>query len=382
MTESQKFLLALVRMALWGREEPLAEYKPNWHEVLLLAEAQTLLGLVAQAVPMLPENLRPDPQSRIKLHSLAMKIICSHSLLDRKVADIKSRMDSYGMHTVLLKGQGTALNYPNPLSRQCGDIDMYVGEENFPQTLRLLNPSSDKDAKEYRHLKHFNIEEDGVDIEIHRIADIIPGFKRDRLFQQWTKANLEGESVRKVEIGGTSVNLPSADFDALYIMNHAWHHFMNGGVGLRQLCDWTMHLHRFHNELDVDALRSNLHDFGLARAWQILASVAVRYLGLPQNECPLYNDAYASKAEKVLDVIWSEGNFGHYSSAKKRPRPKGYFSGKLHSFRGKTSRITRIISISPVDVLYSWAFYSINGILNVFQRCCGVFLSGRKNDKL
>lgn len=368
MTESQSFLLTLVRMALWGGQEPLPENKPNWQEVLFLAEKQTLFGLVAEAVPMLPEYLQPDPQSRMKLHTIAMRIIRSHSLLNRKVADIKTRMDSYGMHTVLFKGQGTALNYPNPQSRQCGDIDLYVGEENFARALKLLDPLSDKEAKDYRHLKHFNIEEDGVDIEIHRIAEILPGFKHDRLFQQWTKTNLSGPSVRKVEIGGASVNLPPADFDALYIMNHAWHHFMTGGIGLRQLCDWTMHLHRFHKDVDADVLRTNLQNFGLTRAWQIMSSVTVRYLGLPQNECPLYDGAYADKADKVLEVIWSEGNFGHHSSERKTPRPKGHFAGKLHSFRNNTARIIRIISISPVDVLYSWIYYFINGMRNVFHK--------------
>ena len=137
MTESQSFLLTLVRMALWGGQEPLPENKPDWAEVLALAEKQTLLGLVAEAVPMLPEYLQPDTQSRMKLHAMAMKIIRSHSLLNRKVADIKTRMDSYGIHTVLFKGQGVALNYLNPQSRQCGDIDLYVGSYSYHKSYEV-----------------------------------------------------------------------------------------------------------------------------------------------------------------------------------------------------------------------------------------------------
>ena len=172
MKETRDFLLSLVRLALWRDSEILPETRPDWDEVLALAQKQTVVGLVADAVPLLPERLQPDSQTRMKIHAMAMRIISSHSLLNRKVADIKIRMDSYGMHTVLFKGQGIALNYPNPLSRQCGDIDMYVGERNFARALELLDPLSDKDAKEYRHLKHFNIVEDGVDIEIHRIDNL------------------------------------------------------------------------------------------------------------------------------------------------------------------------------------------------------------------
>ena len=368
MTESQSFLLTLVRMALWGGEESLPADLPDWQEVLALAKKQTLLGLVAEAVPMLPEGLQPDPQTKLQLHTAAMRIMSSHALLNRKVADIKTRMDSYGIHTVLFKGQGVALNYPNPQSRQCGDIDLYVGEKNFARALELLNPETTKKASEYRFVKHFNIEEDGVEIEIHRIAEILPGFGHDRRFQRWTVDKLCGPAVRKVEIGGATVNLPPAEFDVLYIMNHAWHHFMTGGIGLRQLCDWSIQLYRYGRSVDVDALSNNLRSFGLIRAWKILSCVAVGYLGLPEDECPLYDASYAGKAAKVLDVIWMEGNFGHHSESRKTPRPKGHFAGKFHSFKKNTSRIIRILSISPIDVIYSWGYYFINGMRNLFHR--------------
>lgn len=368
MTESQSFLLALVRMALWGGNEPLPDRLPDWKEVLSLAKKQTLQGLVAEVVPMLPERLQPNAQLKMQLHVTAMKIISSHSLLNRKVADIKTRMDSYGIHTVLFKGQGVALNYPNPLSRQCGDIDLYVGEQNFARALELLIPDSAKKASAYSQVKHFNVDEDGVHIEIHRIAEILPGLGNDRRFQRWTVDNLFSPEVRKVEIGGATVNLPPADFDALYIMNHAWHHFMSGGIGLRQLCDWSMHLHRHCRSIDVDKLSDNLRSFGLMRAWKVLSCVAVGYLGLPEDECPLYDASYAGKAAKVLDVIWMDGNFGHHSESRKTPRPKGHFAGKFHSFKQNTSRIIRILSISTVDVVYSWIYYFINGMRNVFNR--------------
>lgn len=368
MTESQSFLLTLVRMALWGGNEPLPADLPDWREVLAVAKKQTLLGLVAEAVPMLPDRLQPDPQSKMLLHATAMRIMSSHALLNRKVADIKTRMDSFGIHTVLFKGQGTAMNYPNPQSRQCGDIDLYVGEDNFARALELFDPGTMKAADDYRYMKHFNINEDGVEIEVHRIAEILPGSARDRRFQRWTLDSLSSNSVRKVEIGGATVNLPPADFDVIYIMNHAWHHFMTGGIGLRQLCDWSMHIHRYGKSVDHKVLRENLNSFGLVRAWKILSCVAVRYLGLPEDECPLYDAAYARKADKVMDVIWHEGNFGHHSDTKKTPRPKGHFAGKFYSFKLNTTRIIRILSISPLDVIDSWIYYFINGMRNVFHK--------------
>lgn len=367
MEINHEILLSLVRCSLWGTE-PVYEHKPDWDRILSLADQQTLTGLVAEAVPRLPKEYQPEASQRLKLQSRVMKIYQSHALLNRKVAQTKQLMDAHGIHSVLFKGQGMALNYPNPLSRQCGDIDLYVGDRHFLDAMNILEPDETHDPSKYTHLKHFNTNSEGVEIEIHRIAEIIPGTARNRRFLNWTVSRLEGSDVRKEQIGGTEVNLPPVDFDAVYIMNHAWHHFMTGGIGLRQLCDWSIYLHRFHKQIDRDLLKENLKSFGLERAWQIFAGVAVRYLGLPAEECPLYTGAYDGKAAEVMEVIWSEGNFGKHSDYRKTPRPEGHFAGKLHSFKLNTSRIIRILSISPADVTYSWIYYFINGMRNVFVR--------------
>lgn len=368
MEESKNFLLSLVRMALWKNQEHLPEFMPDWNKVISLAKKQTLVGLVADVVPLLPEHLQPDQNTKVKLHVTAFRIMSSHSLLNRKLVEVKERMDANGIHTVLFKGQGVALNYPNPLSRQCGDIDLYVGEENFMKVMKILAPTSEKDADYYKYLKHFNVDEDGVHIEIHRIAEILPGFRQDRLFQKWTVESLVKGTVREVEIGGGKINLPSADFDAIYIMNHAWHHFINGGIGLRQLCDWTMHMHRFHKELDEKKLRENLKAFGLVEAWKVIAGVAVKYLGLPEEECLLFDRTYLGKSDKMLQVIWEEGNFGHHSTWSRMKRPEGHFAGKFHSFRKGTTRKMKIMSVSPAYVVQAWIYFFVNGMRHAFIR--------------
>lgn len=367
MKDSQEILLKLIRISLWGEDAGVLSSVPEWNKVLRLAGQQTVLGLVADAMPHLPEQLRPDLKTSERLRAVALNICCSHSLLNRKLADLKSLLDSHDIHSVLFKGQGVALNYPNPLSRQCGDIDMYVGERGFEKALQILKPETDEKASDFRNMKHFNCEDEGVSLEIHRIAEIIPGRKRNRLFQEWTVRHLEGNDVHKAEIGGTAINLPPHQFNAIYIMNHAWHHFVSSGIGLRQLCDWSMFLHRHHSDIDHEILKNDLKMFGLTEAWQILAGVAVEFLGLPADECPLYSGKYRSRSEMMMDVIWNEGNFGFHSERRK-PRPEGHFAGKFHSFSISTRRKFRIFRISPADVAQAWVGSFIKGMRNLFVR--------------
>lgn len=365
MASSREIFLALVRSALWRKPFEVDESMPDWTEILRLAEQQTVMGLVADSLRFLPESMRPSGEMYRKLQMKAVLIAQSHALLNMKLAQTVRFLESNGLNTVLFKGQGVALNYPDPITRQCGDIDLYVGEKSFQKALDLLKP--DEQMDKYRYIKHFDYDDGGVHVEIHRIAEILPGWRKNRLFQQWTVRNLEQSSLRRVEIAGEMINLPPVNFDALYIMNHIWHHFVQGGIGLRQLCDWTMYLHKFHGDIDKDLLKADLHRFGLSEAWQILGCIAVEYLGLPPEELPLYTGEYKDKSDMILQIIWSEGNFGKYSKGA-TPRPVGYIQGKLHSFRRNSSRYGRLIPISPVYMMKAWASYMVTGILNVFNR--------------
>lgn len=367
MKTSQAILLSLVRNALWGTPCDLAS-KPDWDKVLYLARQQTVIGLVAEAVPGLPEEFQPDAGLKLKLHSAVMGIYRSHALLNGKLAQVRELMASADIRSVLFKGQGVALNYPDPLSRQCGDIDLYVGEKNFLKGMDILEPGVEHDAGVYKDMKHFTVDSDGVHVELHRIAEMLPGKRIDKEFQKWTVEQLMGPDVRSVRIGGCEVDLPPVGFDPLYIMNHAWHHFITGGIGLRQLCDWTMYIHRFHDRIDAARIESDLKRFRLVKAWDVISCLCVKYLGLPAGECPLYGGRAERQADKMLDIIFSEGNFGKFSSVRKSPRPAGHFAGKFHSFMINTRRLIHILPVAPGDVIRSWVWYFVRGMKNVNKR--------------
>ena len=371
MTLEQSILLELCRCALWGtRPEINAEAgtKPDWSKAMKLAQQQTLLGLMAKAMPAVDREMQPDEELKKKLLSKAFMIHQSHLLLNRTIASLKQMMDEAGIDTVLFKGQGLAQNYPDPFSRCCGDIDLYVGERNFLKAMDLLEPEVRHDVRDYTFAKHFNYTMDGVSIEIHKIAEILPRRKAHKRYQEWTVNCLDSSKVDSIELAGTQVNIPPAHFNVIYVMNHTWHHFLNGGIGLRQLCDWSLLLHKHHAEIDQDYLKEKLESFDLIRAWKILGCLVVKYLGLPEQECPLYDESYSKKADIVLDFIWEEGNFGHHAARKNIPRPKAHFAGKFHSFKINARRMSQIISVSPIDVVHTWVCYFITGMRNVFNK--------------
>lgn len=252
-----------------------------------------------------------------------------------------------------------------PPRRQCGDIDLYIGTKDYDRACELVRQHYGPDEHAIESVKHYHFKHHGVTLELHRIAEQLPQPCQNSRFQRWTVEHLHGNNLRTVEIEGATIYLPPVDFDALYIFNHAWHHFSTGGgIGLRQLCDWARFLHTFQGEIDHQALRCHLKAFGLWRAWRIFGGIVVGALGLPAAEFPFYTDKYARHVERALEIIGREGNFGFFDATRTK-RPKGYLAGKLHSFIRMNRRLGRLLPLHLVQISSVWSSYIYKGIKQV-----------------
>lgn len=163
-------------------------------------------------------------------------------------------------------------------------------------------------------------------------------------------------------MNGAEVLLPPVRFDTLFLFSHLHNHFINGGVGLRQLCDWTMYLHTFRDDIDRSALDEDLKCFNLKRQWQVMGNILVHNLGLPEDEFPLYtpNARFSRLAEKMMKVVWQSGNFGHYDQAL-LSRPAGYIAGKMHSVLEYHSYMRSVFPLDPFASLDRYAKFIKSG---------------------
>lgn len=116
-------LFALLRAALWKEEVDVSLFKGavDWKAVSALAFRQTVLGLLYEGIMRLPQEYRPERALILKLHSWCVQTVQRHHLLNEVWKEIAGRLEGEQIHCVLLKGQGLAANYPEPLRRACGD---------------------------------------------------------------------------------------------------------------------------------------------------------------------------------------------------------------------------------------------------------------------
>ncbi len=372
-TSTTQQLLSLVRASLWqtpvdtrpSQDALTSGSYINWDAITTMALQQTVGVSAFTAALTLPPQLLPSKEWRHKAYSFIERNRRTHLLLDSCVAEATQLLKEVDIPNVLLKGQAYARNYPASTLRQCGDIDLYVGEANYRKAYEATKKLGWQSTEEFiPKSKHYGCALKGVRIELHRLAGILSSPKANRKFQEWSTQQLL-HSNRKINIDKEEISLPTPIFDVIFVFLHLYHHFINGGIGLRQVCDWVTLLHTHSNSIDHNELTHRLKEFQLLKPWQAFTPIAVQYLALPEYECPLYSPKYTKRAEKIFSFILKEGNFGRYRASVK-PCPKGYWQQKIYAFRQVNSKMLPRLSVDPWRILntYTRTLYSgMRGII-------------------
>jgi hypothetical protein len=362
MTATRQQFLELLKAGLWGERADGSLFKEgaDWRKILKTARQQTVQAVILYGIETLPEEAWPPKEVIHRLMMDRTRNVQMHRLLNSTLNDVVQTLDSAGIPSVLLKGQGVAQNYAKPESRSCGDIDLYVGECNFTRAIEVISGMKNDSLKvgvECDH--HVQISLNQVEIELHKKADYMPGTRMNRDLQQWTIESIDSNfgtgSLPSWDNAGTKVSLAPATFDAFFILHHAVRHMTTGGIGFRQLCDWTMYLHRNHAHIDAEALKNKLERYHMTAIWQEFGILAVRHLGLPIEELPLAPASTdSSKTGKILDQIFISGNFGHADTNHKEKKEEGYMKRKWRDFSYQSSRLMMLFSIFPS---YSFRYF-------------------------
>ncbi len=352
MTVTQERFFALVRAGLWGTpaDATLFPKETDWEELYRCARAQALLGIVFDGVQTLPTECRPPRMLYLQWCNALYQIEENNKLLNRELANVYALCREHGIEPVLLKGQGVAQNYREPLHRHCGDIDLYIGNENFEKVNALLRKEATSEHEE--NFKHTSMHWHGVPVENHRVLNNLNAPCADSRFQDEIKRWHNTNETRQTQIGACKVSVPPLAFDTVYILLHSILHALNEGIGLRQICDWTNLLYSQREELDKEQAKKLLSEYGLSKSARIFGVIAVNYLGLPVECLPIpYNKEDVTTGKWLLEDIWNSGNFGQYNAKKKR-RPKGYWSSKWYTITQMTIRCWNMRRLAPAEAFW------------------------------
>ena len=136
----------------------------EWNEIYAIAKKQALLGIIFDAISLMPKEKRPPFELLMKWVGDIQKIENANRWMNSQTTRVYSKFASEGFKPVILKGQGNALWYTNPLHRQPGDIDIWLdgGRNNIMNYVRRFLPHA---KARYHHVDFPVIK--NTEIEIH-----------------------------------------------------------------------------------------------------------------------------------------------------------------------------------------------------------------------
>ncbi len=364
--EEEHCFFSLLRAGLWDKEADLQLFdRPvNWQVLLEQGRKQTVLGVLADGIGKLPPALRPPSPILRPLQQELLQIRSGHILLNHVLREIWEKLVRAGICPVLLKGQGVAQYYVCPEQRQCGDIDLYVGPEQYGQACQVLKKYGKLTGGENESSKHRHFHRNGVIIEIHRLAATFSDPLTNKRFQRLTRTYLHGDGCCLEKLRGTDVSLPPVNFDALFLFSHLVNHFIRGGVGLRHVCDWALFLSSRWADIDKERLSREIRFLRLEKFWRLFGGIAVDYLGLSGDMFPDFFPVGKKEKRRAMALILETGNFGHYFFDHSL-RPKNYYGSKLYWFYCWIRWQMEIFSFAPWMLLRGGLVYFWGSIKRV-----------------
>ena len=359
MNPFEDMFLKVLRSAMWGHPLDTPKGYKGWKQVLKMAHSQAVIGLVS-------DRLYPHPH--LKLKDGIINNMAIHSLMNNSIVVLVNKLREQGIEPVLLKGQGIASYYPLSHLRACGDIDLYVGAENYEKAYHALSgvvSSIDSVDVLKDKGKHFHISLGDHHAEIHRFSEELPSRLKNCLYQKFALDGLTKDLV-PVQINDLAVNTPADTYNAFYIFHHIWVHLMTSGNCLRQYCDLAFLLHAKSGNIDSSKLEFYLRKFCLMEPWKVVGSVLVDFLGLPKEDFPFYDPSKAQKAQKLIHLVLSEEYFMS-GNPLAREYKNGFLREKLFSFKCELSRLRRIFPIFPCHTFSRFWYTLWRGLFAFFR---------------
>ena len=358
---NQQAFFALLRAGLWEQEVRLSQFEGiDFNEIYRLAEEQSIVGLVAAGLNNVTDTKIPKIDF-LQFLGVSMHLEDQNKAMNSFIADLIEKLRKAGIYALLVKGQGIAQCYERPLWRSCGDVDLFLSEENYEKAKAFLKPLATSVESEYKYAKHLGMTIDPWVVELHgslrgglsnRINSVLDDIKRD---------TFNGGNARSWENDGVLVLLMGVENDIAYVFAHFLNHFYKEGVGLRQICDWCRLLWTYRKTLDVQKLEHRIRRMGLLTEWRAFGAYAVDYLGMPLEAMPFFevkglkddgrckiDDRMKRKARLINDFILSVGNMGHN-------RDMSYFS-KYPFMKRKCISMVRRIS----DLVHHMRIFPLN----------------------
>ena len=301
LTTTETQFLHIARAAISGSDLPIE--KVDWPAIFTLANQQKLLPILfeaARATPAAGENAALFAVTKQQV----IGQVLNQTVRSAEFADLYHKLRAAGLHPVVVKGQLCSRLYPQTDHRISADDDLYIPDAEFMachEQLLANGLTTDTPVDELSTADEVSYTKNGspLYIELHRHLFDSAEDAHDELNHFFTDIN-------PVEMDGFLAMPPHEHL--LYLLLHAYKHFVRSGIGLRQFCDIGLWAWEYHDEIDWQRLHDQCASVHAATFAAAAFRIARDYLGI-DFDLPTPWDA-SIDAEPLLHDTLCGGVYG------------------------------------------------------------------------
>ena len=336
----------LIQVAIGSRDRLSAppESRDEWEDLFKTTGEHNLLGITFPVVDQLHDEVDVPLGVYSRWAMVAEKTIRKNNAHREACKALYQTFLEAGFRSCILKGQAAGALYPRPELRQSGDVDIWIEGERG-KVVDYLRERYPLKKIVYHHCDASIIK--GISTEVHFTPTWMNSPRRNKLLQEYFKNS--GEEQFGHFDGALGFCVPTLRFDAVYMLIHISRHFLEEGIGLRQLLDYYYVLGAL-TEQDRTCVCKDLKDLGFMEFAAGVMYIMKEVFLSPDDI--LLTEPDSSMGSFLLEEVLISGNFGRYDP--RNAHEKG--EGKLKHTRRKVTRAMRFLKYFPGEVIWMPGF--------------------------
>lgn len=301
LTTTETQFLYIAKAAISGGDLPAENV--DWPAVFTLANQQKLLPILFEAARKTPAAAENAALFAAVKQQVIGQVL-NQTVRSAEFADLYRKLRKAGLHPIVVKGQLCSRLYPQTDHRISADDDLYIPDVEFMachEQLLANGLTTGTPADELPTADEVSYTKDGspLYIELHRHLFDSSEDAHDEL-------NRFFADIKPAEIDALLAMPPHEHL--LYLLLHAYKHFVRSGIGLRQFCDIGLWARAYHAEIDWQRLHEQCASVHAATFAAAAFCIAREYLGIEFDLPAPWSDAV--DAEPLLHDSLCGGVYG------------------------------------------------------------------------
>ena len=320
MEKINEFFLAALKAALLGKtvqsEDTLS--REQWQQLLDLAQTHKVLPMIHDAVY---SALRQHPELEAAVKRRVMHQVMVQTVKTEAFLELNRMLREAGLRPLVVKGIVCRNLYPKPDLRPSGDEDLLIPASQAEDCHRIMtswgmHTEADAEQRSTAHEISYRKEGNPLHIELHKT--LFP--PRSEAYGDLNRffADAHEHAVEETVQGNTVYTLdPTAHL--LYLICHAFKHFLHSGFGIRQVCDIVLFANHYGTKIDWNRLLEDCQKIRAEKFAAAIFGIGSKYLTFDPEEA-VYPEVWQDirvDAEPLLEDLLSGGLYGDSSMSRK-----------------------------------------------------------------